>query len=388
MIDWNELAQAVAAAAYRDEKMATDGFDAGDPTSAAAVAVVDAAIGAVAQRRRVSHRAEPDVPIDRDLFDGQTLKDLTEFLRHVRRGVLTRQEIAEEAGVWRQLLEVGWPDDAGDHQEVAQAVDLLAALPDAELEPVTLTPIEPINDLERAMAATSRDESTRPALWQALHDGEIVLPVVAYELIRPEGANFQFLAAPFDKAPLVLGFTTDERFDALLPDASQVSRVTPRGSDLAKFWPDGHWLMINPGYANQVVLSPWEITGLPGGPSSELPHPRSAKIESPDEHDGRLPALVQALADTPQVDHVVWAQVRPRRDSTSAAPQDVLVVISEASPPDDAAAEAAAVHALATNLPAELFARAVVVGRQSDQDHPFVGAVVETGRVVDASSPD
>jgi type III secretion system (T3SS) SseB-like protein len=358
---------------------------AGDAISAAAAAIVDGAIGAVSRRRRVGSRTRPDVPIDRDLFDRQTLKDLGEFLQHVRRGVLTRREIVQEAGMWQQVLALGWPDDAADHPAVAQALDLLAALPEAELGPITLTPVEPVNDLERAMAATSRDESTRPALWRALHDGEIVLPVVAYELVRPEGANFQFLAAPVDETPLVLGFTTDERFETLLPDASKVSRVTPRGSDLARFWPAGHWLVINPGYDNQVVLSPWEVAGLPDGARSELPHPRSARIEPPDEGDNRLPALVQALAQVPEVDHVIWARAHPKRAVARTVPQDVLVVTAKPSRPHGEADEAAAAHALSARLPAGLFSRAVVVGRQMDQGHPFVEAVVDAGRVVDGT---
>lgn len=268
--DRDALADAVARAAFRTDEQVTDGFDPGDGASAAAAEVVDAALAAVVQRQRNSHRAQPDVPLDGELLDPQTLRDLGEFLRHTRQGMLTRQEVVQEARMWRELLRLGWPPDARDAAAVATAVDLLSALPDAEMEPVVLTPVEPATELERVMATVAADESARPALWQALWDGEIVLPVVAYELIRPEGAHFQFLTAPYDKTPLVLGFATGERFDALLPEEASVSRVTPLGRDLPKFWPEGHWLMLNPGYENQVVLSPWEITGLPDGPKTEL----------------------------------------------------------------------------------------------------------------------
>lgn len=375
------------------------------------------------QRQRNSHHARPDVPLDPELLDRQTLRDLGEFLRHTRHGMLTRQEVVQEARLWYELLALGWPADARDAPVVAQAVELLTNLPDAELEPVTLTPVEPANELERVMATVARDESARPALWRALWDGELVLPVVAYELIRPEGAHFQFLTLPYDRTPLVFGFAADERFDALLAPGARVSRVTPLGRDLPRFWPEGHWLMLNPGYENQVVLSPWEIAGLPDAPRTELPDPRAAEIEPVDEDDPRLPALVEVLARLPEIDHVHWARIRPVRDADRTPWQDVVVVtvvprapggtggargaggagpgeptspISPAVPisptvptgrgltdpagPDGEGGEGAATRALAWALPVDRFPGVVVLARQADLAHPFVEAVVARGR--------
>jgi type III secretion system (T3SS) SseB-like protein len=415
--DWASLAEAVAAAAYRVEDRAGVGFDgaAGD-TGMRAAATVDAAIAAVERRRRLPSRPpDDDVPLDRRLLDGQTLRDLGEFLRFARRGLLTRQEIVHEARLWRRLLAAGWPSEARDAPPLARGLELLSALPDAEGEPVPAVQVEPADDLERALAEVNRDETARPRLWQALHDGELVLPVVAYELVRPEGANLQFLTAPIAASPLVFGFTSEERFDALLPEGPEMSRVTPRGRDLPRFWPDGHWLMINPGYADHVVLSPWEVKGLPGGARSELPHPRAVRIEPPAADDPRRPALVDVLRTIPGVDHVVWARVRPTHAGEGAPWQDLLVVVSTglADPdnpdgaggpgastvaatgladPDEpgaqgsveAAGEAAAVNALSAVLPRDLFPRAAVVARQPGLAHPFVEAVVAAGHRVDA----
>jgi hypothetical protein len=408
-----ELAEAVARAAFRADERATDGFDPGDDVSAAAAGVVDAALRAVLQRQRNSHNARPDVPLDPELFDRQTLRDLGEFLRHTRQGMLTRQEIVQEARLWRELLALGWPGEAGDAPVLARAIGLLTSLPDAEWEPTPLIPVEPANELERVMAAVAADESARPALWRALWESEVVLPVVAYELIRPEGAHLQFLAGPFDRAPLVMGFAVEERFDALLTPGTWVSRVTPLGRDLPRFWPEGHWLALNPGYENHVVLSPWEIMGLPDAPRTELPHPRAAQIEPVDADDPRIPALVEVLRGLPAIDHVTWARVRPTREADRAPWRDVVIVTvtpadlpGEAATPaegdarerdarqrdcrerdggerydrDGEAAEAAAVRGLSRALPLDQFPKAVVLARQPGVAHPFVEAVVTQGR--------
>lgn len=86
-----------------------------------------------------------------------------------------------------------------------------------------LTPVEPANDLERWLAAVVEDEAARPSLWQALHTGELVLPVVANEATRAEGPNLQFLCAPASDQPLVFGFATEER--AVLLAAAAVVAV-------------------------------------------------------------------------------------------------------------------------------------------------------------------
>jgi type III secretion system (T3SS) SseB-like protein len=400
--DLDALADAVARATYRLDGPATGGFDPGDVTSAAAAGLVHAALQAVGQRQRTRHPGDPDVPLDPEVFDAQTLRDLGEFLRHTREGMLTSGEVADEARLWHQLLPHGWPSEASDAPPVARAIELLTSLPAEEVGPVVLTPVEPVNDLERVMVAVAADEATRPDLWQALHDGEVVLPVVAYELIRPEGAHLQLLAVPLDETPLILGFTSEERFAALLPegggdgpgdtggeasdggvnadadaDADRISRIRPRGRDLPRFWPAGHWLVLDPGYENQVVLSPWEIAGLPLGPRARLPHPRATRLRPVAEDDPRVPVVGEVVGTRAAIDHVTWAQVRPA-GGDEATWQDFLVVT--VTPPADEAAEARAVRELSQVLPAEDFVRAVVLARQADDAHPFVEAVVAEGR--------
>jgi hypothetical protein len=323
------------------------------------------------------------VPLDRSVFDAQTLRDLQEFLTHARRGLLTAREMAQEAKMWVQIVEAGWPGDARDAEVVIRGVDLLSDVP-VDFTPPPLTEVEPANALEWAMVAVNQDNRTRQALWKALYEGEIVLPVVAYELVRPEGPNFQFLNAPFGDAPLVLGFATEERFDALLPPGSEVSKVVPLGRDLPKFWPQGHWLMINAGYTNNVVISPWEIFGLPDGPRSELPKPRAVDLEAPADDDDRWGVLVDAVARVDEVDHVYWARVRPAKGNPDAPWQDVLVVVAAAGPGESS--EARATRALASSLPPEAFRKAAVIARQRQLKHPFIEAAVAAAYRVDADA--
>jgi hypothetical protein len=156
-----------------------------------------------------------------------------------------------------------------------------------------------------------------------------------------------------------------------------VSKVTPRGRDLPKFWPDGHWLMINAGYTNYVVLSPWEIAGLPKGPRSELPLPKAVEIERPADDDDRRDLLAGTVARLDEVDHVYWTRVRPAKGHRDAPWQDVLVVAAAGTTDQ----EAAAARALSSGLPPEAFRNAVVVARQVDMHHPFIEAAVATSEV-------
>ena len=345
--------------------------------------LLDAAIGEVKEHRHSppGDPGEPgdDVP-DPFVFDPQTLGDLHDFLRDARRGVLTADEVAQEAQMWQQLVDVAWPHTRAGDSPVEQAVAMLAAAPGAA--PPVLAAVEPANELEHALAAVVRDDAARPALWQALHDGELVLPVVAYDLARPEGVNPQFLSAPAGESPLVLGFATEERFNALLPQGSEVSRVLAPGHDLPRIWPDGHSLMINAGYANGVVLSPQEVTGLPHGGRSELPHPRSVTIVAPGDHDeDRAVLLTAAAATVPGCKELAWACIRPREAPEHAPWRDVLVV-TVTTGSDGSDGQAAVVQALDAALPVSVFPHAVVVGRDADLVHPLVEAVVTAGRSI------
>jgi hypothetical protein len=391
-LTWARMAGAVSAAAFVTDGPglagAVGGFDTSLAVGAAAAGMVDTAIAVVEQRRRVRpHRPDP-VPLDAEIFDQQCLSDLLDFLRHSRRGLLTAAEITEEAAMWAQIVGAAWPEEALDHEAVVVAIELLAAAPVSHTPPTPPRPAEPANDLERAVAAAAADESARPQLWRALYESDLVLPVVAYELVRPEGANFQFLAAPVGDTPLVLGFGTEERFDALFPEAHGLSRVLAPGRDLPTFWPPGHWLMINPGYEPHVVLSPWEIAGLPDGARSELPPPRAVDIEVPadDDRAALLRDVVAGLADADEgvgVVQVHWARVRGRAKAAAgrehASWQDVLVVTAGSA---TVGAETAAVGAVQAAVPAREFPRMLVVGRQADVAHPFVEAVIGAGRAL------
>jgi hypothetical protein len=384
---WDDVAGAVAGASFPlDRDRDQDGDAAAklgaSAEGAVAASILDAAIRAVQQRRRQgTDPATADVPLDRAVFDQATLRDLLEFLQHARRGRLTAEELVEEAGMWEQILQAGWPADAADVATVLRAVDLLSDVP-AEGHPTPpLTEVEPANELERAMAATAADEAARPALWRAIHAGEVVLPVMAYELVRPEGANFQFLTVPYSDTPLVLGFATEHRLRDLLPADAQISLVEAPGHDLPKIWPAGHWLMINPGYTNSVVLSPWEITGLPHGGRAELPNPRAVQLAGPEDDDPRHDLLADALHRTPTVAEIAWTRVRPARAAAHAPWQDVLIVTAAADHPD-AAAETAAVQALLAALPPTAFPKALVIARQPALAHPFIETALTKARTL------
>ena len=335
------------------------------------IELLDAAIGEVKLHRSsvaVASGAAPD-PV---VFDWHTLGELLQFLQDARAGDLTGRRLAEAAQRWLQLVDVGWPATS-IRSPVERAVALLAQGPADSTAAPRLTPVEPANELERALAKAVDDDSARPVVWQALHDGELVLPVVADEPLH-------FPSATTTEDPLVFGFATEERFNALLPEGSQVSRVLAPGRDLPRLWPAGHWLMINPGYENGLVLSPWEVTGLPHGWRTELPHPRSLVVAPPGpEDEERAVLLTAATATVAGCTEVAWARLR-RRGSPDRAPWRDMLVVTAADP----GRQAAVVRALGAALPPSVFPDAVVVGRGADLVHPLVDEVVATGRVVAA----
>jgi len=128
-----------------------------------------------------------------------------------------------------------------------------------------------------------------------------------------------------------------------------------------------------------VVLSPWEIEGLPHGARSELPEPRAVQLSAPAVDDSRGDGLAAAIARTPRVGRVAWARVRPARAPAHAPWQDVLIVSASATPEEAGATEAdetAAVQALVSALDPSAFTNALVVGRQLALAHPFIEAAV------------
>ena len=66
-----------------------------------------------------------DVAIDEVKQHRQVLDELLQFLRDTRKGVLTEAEVAQEASMWRQLLDAGWQAVPGG-PAVARAVAELA----------------------------------------------------------------------------------------------------------------------------------------------------------------------------------------------------------------------------------------------------------------------
>lgn len=216
---------------------------------------------------------EPAVPLVDDALaalrsSGDELApELRRFLRDAREGLLSSDSIVDEARLWHELIGRGWPGDRAAAAILRRAVDALTRTPSLD-EPEVPEPFEPINDLERAVAAAADDPWQRPDLWRALHAGEVVLPVLAFDLRPEQGLSLRFLTMALDAFPLVVGFTAEERFDALLGDDTDFPRVLAPGPDLPQVWPAGHALQLNPGYDVGVVVTADEILHLPHGPAA------------------------------------------------------------------------------------------------------------------------
>lgn len=225
-----------------------------DPVTAA---LLDDAIAALARCARLSAGERGDRGIDPEMFDAPTLQDLDAFLHQVRDLAIAPDEAIAEARLWKRAVELGWRDELADTAPVRWAIErLTVALPATAAEPL---PLDPVNDLERALLALDTDPAARPELLAAFRDAEVVVPVLACDVTGSDGMVFQLLTLPEQDRPVVLGFTSRERLEALWPDGVERSSITPQGRDLPSIWPADHWLLLNFGYCGAAALSPEEI---------------------------------------------------------------------------------------------------------------------------------
>lgn len=252
----------------------------------------------------------------------EALEILGDFLTMCCSGALLPSQIRNHARMWLEVALCGWPFDSSTALTLLRALRMLAAMtPEGadvdQPDPPAGTP------LERAIEAVIADPAARPALWKALWYGTIFLPVADVDFDSDEHAVFRFVTLDIGGEPAILGFTTEERLDLVAPDDEPVGRVEPTGEELARLWPDDHWLILNPGFSVSTVLSPAELKGLPDGPKvfvpDELPYP----LEPPATDDPRLAALRDARHTVPGVAELHWAVLRPEPPGRR---RDVLVV--------------------------------------------------------------
>jgi hypothetical protein len=98
------------------------------PQGLASRAILDDAVEVVVRWRR----RWPEGPLDgagAPAADVQTLRDLLDFFRDSKDGLLTPEEVGGEAAMWQQVLPLEWPVDEPDLVPVVQAVDVLAGIP-------------------------------------------------------------------------------------------------------------------------------------------------------------------------------------------------------------------------------------------------------------------
>jgi hypothetical protein len=144
--------------------------------------LLDAAIGEVEEHRE-GRPVEPgaDAP-DPFVFDRQTLGDLHDFLRDARCGLLTADEVAQEAQMWQQLVDVAWPHHTIDDSPVAQAVEMLAAMSAATTPPVLPHPSSV------SVVAPADDDEDRAVLLTAAAATVPGCEELAWASIRRRGA--------------------------------------------------------------------------------------------------------------------------------------------------------------------------------------------------------
>jgi hypothetical protein len=276
-----------------------------------------------------------DAAIDEIKQHRQSLGDLLQFLRDARKGVLTEQEVAQEAQMWHQLVEVGWQAvPAGS--TVERAVTVLA---------------------QQTATGSGSGGGAGAAPGPAHPLGEALAPLPLPALGTGAPAGLPALRSPAGAATATAAEDAESEAESLPATAMAMASATP--TDAAT-----HGTAPGPVH----------------GAAAELPHPGSVELATPGpEDDERAVLLTAATATVPGCTEVVWSRLRPRTAPPPAPWGDVLVVAA-----DDPEHQAAVVQELTEALPASVFPEALVVGRRADLVHPLVELVVATGRVVSA----
>ena len=149
--------------------------------------------------------------------------------------------------------------------------------------------------LASAVEAVAGLSGDRSALWRRLATDGVWLAVLGADA-AVEGGELRLLTIRVDAGVFVLGAASEHALESLLGvrlDALRLVHVP--GHHLPRIWPNGHHLLLDPGTPRAVVLSPAEMTGLPGGPMlghSELSTPEIADPPPDDWRHGRLDVLV------------------------------------------------------------------------------------------------
>ena len=302
----------------------------------------------------------------------EVLETIGFFLVASSNGAMAPWDIRNEARMYLELALAGWPFASPTALALLHALRRLAEFtpetPGAPaLDPPAGTP------LERAIDAVLTDPANRPALWKALWYGTIFLPVAEVDFDGDEQAVFRFVTVQVGGEPAILGFSTEQRLDLVAP-AEPVGRVEPTGEELARLWPEDHWLMLNPGFSVSVVLSPAEVKGLPDGPTVFVPGDLPYSVEAPPADDDRLLALRDARATVDGVSELHWALIRP---APPGRLRDVLVV--RATDPRQSQAVIASVSAAATGAG---FGSALVLAVTPDIKAGLTAQAVDVGVAV------
>ena len=302
----------------------------------------------------------------------EVLEMVGDFLASTLVGEMASGEIRHEARMWLEMALAGWPFQSPTALVLLRALCMLAELPpeagDAEQpDPPAGTP------LERAIDAVLADPAARPALWKALWYGTIFLPVADVDFDGDEHAVFQFVTVDVGGEPAILGFTTEERLDLVAPD-EPVGRVEPTGEELARLWPENHWLILNPGFSVSTVLSAGEVKGLPDGPTVFVPEALPYSLEAPPADDPRLGALRDARRMVEGVSELHWAVLRP---DPPGKVRDVLVV--RASDPQQSQAVVASFSAAVSSAG---FDNALVIAAKPEIQAGLTVQAVDVGVAV------
>jgi hypothetical protein len=126
-----------------------------------------------------------------------------------------------------------------------------------------LAPFQPWNDIERRFVDTRNGHGDPDALMRAIAEADLFIPSDAE--VQPDGSGYRPILLEQDDLLLVAVFTAAARMEKGM--APTLMRMNGRQFFLRL--PAGYGVIVNPGFAAQIILPPEGVAAL----KEDLSHP-------------------------------------------------------------------------------------------------------------------
>jgi hypothetical protein len=119
-----------------------------------------------------------------------------------------------------------------------------------------LAPFQPWNDIERRIEDARDGRGDADALMRAIAEADLFVPSAGD--VQPDGSGYRPILLERDDLSLVAAFTAAARMEKGM--APTLMRI--QGHAFFLRLPTGYGVIVNPGYAAQIILPPEGVAAL------------------------------------------------------------------------------------------------------------------------------